>query len=317
MTIAGRFGSVPDPRDPRALLLRADRPRVDRASALRGAISSTSARPRPRTVPGRPPTPPGPTSNGREAAHLDPSNGGALSQERRCRRTTLNILGISAFYHDSAAALLKDGELDGRSSRRALHAQASRPRASGRSDEVLPRDGRPLDRRHRLRRLLRQAVHQARTHPDDLHRDVPAFAALLHQVDAGLAEGEALDPEPDREAPRLSGRGALRRAPPVPRRVGVPALALRRGRDPHLRRRRRMGHHHPGRGPGQQLRADQRGALPALARPALQRLHLLPRLQGQQRRVQGHGRRALRRAEVRRSRSSTSSSTCATTARSS
>ena len=45
-----------------------------------------------------------------------------------------------------------------------------------------------------------------------------------------------------------------------------------------------------GRRPRQRHRAVQGDPLPALAGAALQRLHLLPRLQGQQRRVQGDGR---------------------------
>ena len=56
--------------------------------------------------------------------------------------------------------------------------------------------------------------------------------------------------------------------------------------------------------PRQQDQADPRAALPAFARPALLGVHLLLRLQGQLRRVQADGPGALRRAALRRSRSS-------------
>ena len=51
--------------------------------------------------------------------------------------------------------------------------------------------------------------------------------------------------------------------------------------------------------PRQPARAAQGDPLPALARPALLGLHLLHRLQGELRRVQGDGARALRRAALR------------------
>ena len=36
---------------------------------------------------------------------------GQPARYRLIKRDTMNILGISAFYHDSAAALLRDGEI--------------------------------------------------------------------------------------------------------------------------------------------------------------------------------------------------------------
>ena len=168
----------------------------------------------------------------------------------------MNILGISGFYHDSAAALLCDGKLVA-----AAHEERFTRK---RHDPDLPKQATKYcleaagigDRRSRLRRVLRQAVDQARAHADDLPRDLPALAAVLHQGDSGLAQGEALGPEPDPREARLRRRGALRRAPPVARRVGVPALPLRGGGDPHLRRRRGVGDHDPGHRTRRFLRAD-------------------------------------------------------------
>ena len=75
----------------------------------------------------------------------------------------------------------------------------------------------------------------------------------------------------------------------------LPGLALHaRRRIAHGRRRRRVvdGDLRPRR--RQRHRALQGDPLPALARPALHRVHVLSRLQGEQRRVQGDGTRALR-----------------------
>ena len=63
-------------------------------------------------------------------------------------------------------------------------------------------------------------------------------------------------------------------------------------------------------GRGSDARLLSRDAVSALARPAVLGVHLLHRLQGELRRVQGDGARAVRRAEVRRTSSATRSSTC-------
>ena len=78
-------------------------------------------------------------------------------------------------------------------------------------------------------------------------------------------------------------------------------VAVRRGGHPDPRRRRRVGHgHHRRRARATDIELPQRAALPALARPALLGVHLLLRVQGQQRRVQADGPGALRRAAVPR-----------------
>ena len=51
----------------------------------------------------------------------------------------MNILGISAFYHDAAAALLVDGVMVAARARGALHAQAPRSGAAGPGRALLPR----------------------------------------------------------------------------------------------------------------------------------------------------------------------------------
>ena len=94
-------------------------------------------------------------------------------------------------------------------------------------------------------------------------------------------------------------------APPVARGERLLSLAVRRGRHPDHRRRRRMGDddHRPR--PWPRHRDRERAALPALGGPALFRVHLLPRIHGEQRRIQADGTGAVRprrqRARPRRS----------------
>ena len=219
----------------------------------------------------------------------------------------MNILGISCFYHDSAAALLRDGELVAAAHEERFTRKRHDPDFPRHAIGVLPREGRPRRGRPRLRRLLRQAASSSSSGSCiDLPRHLPALAALLPQGDADLAEGEALGaaarsskelgyegevlfaehhqshaasaflPSPFEEAAILTFDG-----------VGEWATATygRRARATTFELIKEIRFPHS---PG----------------PALQRLHLLPRLQGQQRRVQGDGRRALRRSRVLRDRSS-------------
>ena len=84
---------------------------------------------------------------------------------------TTHILGISAYYHDSAACLLRDGEIvaaaqEERFTRK--KGDAALP-ATGRG--VLPARGRDHGRRTSTHvGLLRQAAAQVRADPRDLSR---------------------------------------------------------------------------------------------------------------------------------------------------
>ena len=92
--------------------------------------------------------------------------------------------------------------------------------------------------------------------------------------------------------------GDVRRPPRVARRVRLLPVAVRRGGDRHGGRRRRVGHRVARPRPRRRPEAAQGAPLPGFARPALQRVHLLHRLQGELRRVQGDGPRAVRRAAL-------------------
>jgi len=185
---------------------------------------------------------------------------------------------------------------------RALHPEEARfqlPHASG---SILPVGrGREGGVRARLRRLLRQAVREVRAAPAELPPRRAQGAPVVHQGDAALAQEQALDEREHRRRARLRRADPLHGAPRVPRRQRVLPFAVRASGDPDDRRRRRVGDREPRGGGGKQDPALEGAPLPALARPALLGVHLLHRLQGQQRRVQAHGVSTLRRAEVRRS----------------
>ena len=155
-------------------------------------------------------------------------------------------------------------------------------------------------RRARSRRLLREAARQVRAAARDLRRLRAEGPAVVPDGAAALAERQAVDGR--RHPSRVEGyegRGAVRRAPRVARRLGVLSVAVRAGRDPDDGRRRRVGDLVDRRRPRPRDRDAARAAVSALARPAVFGVHLLHRLQGELRRIQGHGARAVRRAEVR------------------
>ncbi len=209
----------------------------------------------------------------------------------------VHILGISAFYHDSAACLLRDGEIIAAASEERFTRKKGDSDFPARGRGVLPQAGRNHPRRPRLRRVLRQAPAQVRADPRDLPRRRPAGLQVVPDGRPALDQGEALPGQgAPRRARRLRGQAALRRAPRVARRQRLLPVAVRGGRHPHDGRRRRVGHDHHRRRAGQRDRAHSGNPLARFARPALLGVHLLHRLQGQLRRVQGHGPRALRRS---------------------
>ena len=228
----------------------------------------------------------------------------------------MRILGISAFYHDSAAALVDDGRIVAAAQEERFTRKKHDARFPAHAVALLPR-ARPASRSSdvdhvafydkpflKFERLLETYLAFA-----------PRGFALVPHGDAALAARRScsrriccIDELRELDAPDFDwdSEAAVHRAPPEPRRERLLSLAVRArrrsspwtasasGRRPVARRRAR-----------QRARDLQGDPLPAFARPALLRLHLLHRLQGQLRRVQGDGARALRRAADTRSRSST------------
>ena len=176
----------------------------------------------------------------------------------------VNILGISGFYHDSAAALVRDGEI--------VAAAQEERFTRNKHDAALPRqrrratacdDGRVGRRRPRRRRLLRQAAPQVRPPPRTYLRGGPDGLRSFRRAMPIWLRREALDPLRRSSAgcsARLSNAGAplLHRAPREPRRQRLLPLAVRVRGGAHLRRRGRVGHHQHRRRRGQPARASLR-----------------------------------------------------------
>ena len=97
------------------------------------------------------------------------------------------ILGISAFYHDSAAALVVDGQIVAAAQEERFTPQEARPRLPEPRDRLLPGRSRPRPAAARLRRLLRQAAAEVRTAAGDLPGLRPARLPLVPAGDAALA----------------------------------------------------------------------------------------------------------------------------------
>ena len=199
----------------------------------------------------------------------------------------MKILGISAFYHDAAAALIDGGDIvaaaqEERFTRRkhdpAFPANAIRYclEASGTAFEELEAVAFYDKPFLKFERLLETYYAFA---PRGLRSFLAAmpvwikeklFLKRLLLQELSLLAGHKVD----------EVEAALPRAPPLARRERVLPLALRGGGDPDDRRRRRVGDRVDLPRPGQRHRDPARAALPALGRPALLGVHLLPRASG-------------------------------------
>ncbi len=118
-----------------------------------------------------------------------------------------NILGISAFYHDSAACLVRDGgSVAAAQEERFTRKKHDHRFPSCAVEYCLEEAGITADRAGR-RGLLRQALAQVRAPAGDLPRLRSGRPAVVPQGDAAVAEAEALDgridPE-DRSASRAT-----------------------------------------------------------------------------------------------------------------
>ena len=203
-----------------------------------------------------------------------------FSPRSKAHAMNANILGISAYYHDSAACPAR-----GRRNRRrrpggALHPQEARRPLPGARRRVLPGGGGIALERARLRRLLRQAARQIRAAARDLPAYAPrACASFLQAMPLWLKEKLYM-----KRATSARSSTAATGKPLVftEHHESHAASAffpspVRRSGDPDHRRRRRVGHGDLRRRRGQPDHAAEGDALPALARAALLGLHLLHR----------------------------------------
>ena len=104
----------------------------------------------------------------------------------------MRVLGISAFYHDSAAALIEDGQLVGAAQEERFTRKKHDSAFPQNAVQYCLDDGRHQAGRRRLRRLLRQAVPEVRAPARDLPRLRAARLQLVPHGHAAVAEGEAV-----------------------------------------------------------------------------------------------------------------------------
>ena len=119
------------------------------------------------------------------------------------------ILGISAYYHDSAAALLRDGDIVAAAQEERFTRKKHDPRFPEHAIRYCLAEGGIGARRPRPDRLLRQAAREVRAPARDLSQLRAERVPVLRGGDAGVAEGEAL-PQ-DHAARRRSPRSATAR----------------------------------------------------------------------------------------------------------
>ena len=170
------------------------------------------------------------------------------------------ILGISAFYHDSAAALVVDGEIVAAAQEERFTRRKHDDRFPTQAVDVLPGRGRArAGRRARLRRVLRQAAAEVRAAARNLSGVRAAGIPIVPRGAAAVAQAQAAPAARAAAGARRRVPPALRvpRAPRVARGQRVLSVAVRRGRDPDARRRRRVGDRERGRRARQPDRADE------------------------------------------------------------
>src|ERR1700726_3194050 len=124
----------------------------------------------------------------------------------------MRILGISAFYHDSAAALVEDGHIIAAAQDERFTRKKAGRALSRECHSLLSRRGRPDSRRARLHRFLREAVCQVRTVARDLSRLRAAGVCLVPHGFATVAQGEIVPEGPSWQAGHSAG-ARLRLAP--------------------------------------------------------------------------------------------------------
>ena len=215
----------------------------------------------------------------------------------------MKILGISAHYHDAAAALLVDGVPVAAVQEERLSRRKNDAAFPAGGDRMVPRARRARARGARRGGLLRAADAEVRAHP---HHGAARLsrapgAAFPNAMKNSLGEklwvkgiiashlGVPGEEDPLHRASPVARRGRLpdRADASAPR--SSPPTASANGR------RCRSAAASEARGGSERHRAAPRDPLPALARDALLDLHRLPRLRGQRGRVQGDGPGVVRR----------------------
>ena len=158
------------------------------------------------------------------------------------------ILGISAFYHDSAAALLKDGKVVAAAQEERFTRKKHDPSFPEHAIRYCLKEAGVDARRRRSRRVFEKPLLKFERLLETYLANAPrGFQSFRMAMPVWLKEKlfqkailvKALKPFGDKR--ELDGQAAVRRAPPEPRRVRVLPLALRGGGRADHGRRRRMG----------------------------------------------------------------------------
>ncbi len=215
----------------------------------------------------------------------------------------MRVLGISAYYHDSAAALVADGDIVAAAQEERFTRKKHDPGFPRHAIEYCLREGgitlddvdhivfydKPL---LKFERLLETYLAFAPRGFKSFSMAIPVWLKekLFLKLSAHQGVGAAGHAQGPGRAHALFG------APPEPRGERLLPVAVRRGGRADDGRRGRVGDDLAGARQGQPARGAARDPLPAFARAAVLGLHLLHRLQGQLGRVQGDGPGALRRA---------------------
>ncbi len=199
----------------------------------------------------------------------------------------LYLLGLSAFYHDSAAALVNDGRIVA-----APRRSASRERSTTRAFPPMP----PATAWRRPASAWRTwRPSSSMTSPSSSSSDSwkpttssppgPEVFPLGHpRLDQGEGLSQAPHPGRNSETGQREGKGpeaALHGPPPVSRRQRLLPVSLPGVGDPDRRRRRRVGHrlHLPRKGSGNHR--PQGNVVSPFRGTSLFGFHLLPGVPGQ------------------------------------
>ncbi len=227
----------------------------------------------------------------------------------------MRVLGISAFYHDSAAAVVQDGEIVAAAQEERFTRKKHDARFPANAVDYCLREARvSLDDFDYVAFYDKPLLKFERLLETYLSFAPRGFKSFSMAIPVWLREKlflkDLLTRELKKRGSRKDRRGSTGffRAPPEPRRQRVLPFAVRRGSGVDHGRRRRVGDHVARAWARESTRGPAGNSLSALPGSALLGVHLLHRVQGQLRRIQGDGPRTIRRAEVRATDPSTTSS---------
>ena len=143
------------------------------------------------------------------------------------------VLGISAFYHDSAAALVRDGEIIAAAQEERFTRKKHDPSFPANAIRYCLREAGVDARTDRSRRLLRKAVLEIRAAARNLSRLRAARLRFVSQGDAAVDERKAVSA---RSSAARSLQRSIRRLA-APRNCSSPNITSRTRRRPFIRRR--------------------------------------------------------------------------------